>query len=136
ALESKPPMSREQRLQLDELLRDLDSFLSQVSRANKTNLGRGFEELARVAFQRLARALLVEGEFLSPGEDVRLVLRKSGCALNGRDLPRATSDEILDLWEKCFGTPLQAGEKITYIFDPDKVAGERDSLSSVDPPGR
>ena len=136
ALESKPPMSREQHLQLDELLRDLDSFLSQVSRANKTNLGRGFEELARVAFQRLARALLVEGEFLSPGEDVRLVLRKSGCALNGRDLPRATSDEILDLWEKCFGTPLQAGEKITYIFDPDKVSGERDSLSSVDPPSR
>jgi hypothetical protein len=81
--------------------------------------------LTGVAFQKLARALLVEGKFLSPGEGVRLVLRKSGCALNGRDLPRATSDQILDLWEKCFGTPLQAGERITYIFDPDKEAEER-----------
>jgi len=135
ALESKPPMSREQRLQLDKLLGDLDDFLAHRSPASQ-DVQSLYHQLSNIAFESLARALLLEGGFLSRGEEVRLVLRKSGCALNGRDLPRATSDEILDLWEKCRETPLQAGEKITYIFNPDKEAGERDPSSSVDPPGR
>jgi len=114
-----------QRPRLDKLLDDLNSFLAQASSANKTALGPGFDELRSVAFQKLARAMLVEGKFLSPGGDVRLVLKESGCALNGRDLPPAASREILDLWDRCYGAPLQPGERITYIFDPDRESEER-----------
>lgn len=134
ALKSKRPASPEQHRQLDTLLRDLDSFLSQISPGNKKALfGPRYDEFTRAAFQKLARALLTEGQFLSPGEDVLLILRKSGCALNGRDLPQSTSDKILELWEECFGTPIKAGERIIYIFDPDKEGkGEGTTLLSVD----
>lgn len=118
-------LTSEQRLRFDKLLGDLNGFLAQASSANKTVLGPGFDKLRYVAFEKLARAMLIESRFLSPGGEVRLILKESGCALNGRELPLAMSHEILDLWERCFGTSLQSGERITYIFNPDRESEER-----------
>lgn len=120
SLKSMGPMNSDRSRALDKLLDDMDKFLSQVSPDNRKVLDPLVSKLANAAFEKSVRELLLAGKHLSPGEDVRLMMRTSGCSVNGRELPSDVSDEILRLWRKFQGAPLKVGEKITYIFDPSR----------------
>jgi|GEM_PF-3478970 len=109
------PPNREQRLELDKLLDDLSALIPKLSPVNKS-------VLAGKVFEKGILALLQAHKFISPDEEVRLVIRKSKCEVNGHDLPPDVSDEIFRLWEISQGTPLQPGERVTIIFDKKKEA--------------
>lgn len=118
SLKSITPLDRDQRARLDSLLGDLEKFLAEVSPANKSVLDPLHRKLADAAFEKLIREFLLSKKLLSPDEEVRLVMRMTGCAVNGRDLPADVSAEILRIWDEYQDVPLKAGQTITYIFDP------------------
>jgi len=105
---------------LDALLADLEEFLARASPSNKSILDPLVNKLTGAVFQKLVRELLVEKKLLSPGEGVRLTMRTSGCQVNGRELPPDVAAEILSLWTKYSGEPISDGEKVTFIFDPER----------------
>jgi hypothetical protein len=122
-LKSLGPVDPGKRGQLDRLLADLEEFIARASPSNRAILDPLVKSLSSTAFQKLVRELLVEKKLLSPGEGVRLMMRSSQCEVNGRELPPDVAAEILSLWAKYSGEPISDGEKVTFIFDPERSVG-------------
>jgi hypothetical protein len=116
------PLNHEQRLELDKLLADINSLIPKLSPDKKPILEPLYFQMFHKIFETTVLVLLRERKFVAPDEEVRLVMRKSKCEVNGREIPPDLSDEILRLWEKCEGTPLQASERVTIIFGSKKDA--------------
>jgi hypothetical protein len=122
-LKNMDPLDRKKRLELDKLLDELSAFLSKASPGRKAGLDPQVRRLSNRVFETAVLALVRGRKIVSPGDEVRLVMRRSECELNGRALPPDLSEEILRLWEKTQGAALKAGERVTIIFDSEKDAG-------------